>query len=185
MRNVPILLLLAVVTVGNTGCTSCFGKVRSLFRRGAPCGTTTVAPAALGAPLVMQAPTAVAPPVMQAPMAYQAAPMQCMPCQETCPPCGDTCGDCGNCGCGTQGWVSGSSGYFGGYVGEGGAGCSDCNGGVIYDGSSYPMEGQTIEGERVNDGGYSSSMSQPTPSSSGGSTRDNDPGPSRPGYGDR
>lgn len=181
MRKALALLLLAAVTAGNAGCTSCVGKVRSLFRRGAPCGTTTVAPAQLGAPLVMQAPA----PMMQAPPIVHAAPMQaapvCVPCQPMCEPCGDvcgSCGDCGNCGCG-QGWVSGSSGYFGGYVHEGGAGCAECNGGVMYDGAPY--EGQVIEGGVVDrDYSGSSSRSEPTPSD----RREDDPGPggNRRGY---
>ncbi|MAT69273.1 MAG: hypothetical protein CMJ58_07070 [Planctomycetaceae bacterium] len=111
------------MVVSSSGCGAC-GKVRSWFHKGSPCGAR-VAPATLGAPITMAAPTM---PMMAAPMqCIETAPM-CVPCD----PCGDPCAD----PCGSY-----STGYYGGYASESGPGCAACeaagSGQVIFDESQY------------------------------------------------
>ena len=146
MRKVLILLALAVLTVGNTGCSRC----RGLFRRGAPCGGTTLAaPNMLGGAIPIGQPRPIAQPRILPQMIPQntiAPPnygqpnfgQQCVPCCPCvpCDPCENMCNPCesgyhsgGDCGCQT-----GAGEYFGGYL----------------EGSSPTMvEGTVIEGGAV------------------------------------
>jgi hypothetical protein len=112
MRKLTILAALAAVTL-SSGCTRCCGRCRNWFAKGSPCGTTTVAPAMLGAPLAMGTPIAqpvmaqpmMSQPMMSAPMCVEQAPM-CMPCVP-CDPCADPCAGAMNMG------------YMGGYTSGG------------------------------------------------------------------
>ena len=73
MRKMPILLVLVVLTTANTGCCARF---RNWLHRGSPCGTTTVAPAMMGAPVALGTPVP-APQAAPAMVPYMApAPMQ-------------------------------------------------------------------------------------------------------------
>ena len=109
MRKTAILLALLVVTIATSGCCR---TCRNFFRRGAPCGTTTVAPPMMGAPRPLGSPYVAAPqptqvvmpqnqvvvPQMMVPQqpacccpqpVPQCCPPQCCPpqCCEPCPPC--------------------------------------------------------------------------------------------------
>lgn len=142
MRKLTTLLLVAVLIASTTGCG---GKIRSWFHRGSPCGTTTVAPAVLGAPLAINAPAAapaVTTPMFAAPAVVSGGCCQAAPvCATPCVPCDSGCGNCcdvpcGDCGCADpSGVICGSSGYA--------SGCSDCVGGTAVE----PYEGQIIEGD--------------------------------------
>ncbi|MBX3424953.1 MAG: hypothetical protein KF688_04670 [Pirellulales bacterium] len=117
MRKLLVLVAAAALVTSSSGCCGCFGKVRSWFQKGSPCGTR-VAPAVLGAPMTMAAP---APMMVGAPMQYMQSPM-CVPCDPCADPCADPCG-----------------GYSTGYMG-GMSGCSNCesgSSGMIYEGESY------------------------------------------------
>jgi hypothetical protein len=94
MRKLTILLAVASLAASTSGCCVC-GRIRNLFHKGSPCGTTTVAPAVLGAPLAMGTP--IQQPVMAAPMA---APMMAAPpvCCEQAPMCVQPCDPCDPCG---------------------------------------------------------------------------------------
>lgn len=96
MRKILILLALAVVTTANSGCHARF---RNWLHRGSPCGTTTIAPAMMGAPVALGTPVAapqvapaMAPAMAPAPRPMQQVvvpqPIYCcpqpVPC---CPPC--------------------------------------------------------------------------------------------------
>jgi hypothetical protein len=113
MRKLTILLAVAALATSSSGCCVC-GRVRNWFHKGSPCGTTTVAPAVLGAPLAMgtplQQPYMAAPmaaPMMAAPpVCCEQAPMCVQPCAQPCDPC-DPCGGASmgyapsdGCGCG-------------------------------------------------------------------------------------
>lgn len=125
MRKMSILLALVLVTMATTsGCTRC----RNLFRRGAPCGGTTLAaPPMLGGAIPLGSPVAVpqAAPMVQPGIIAQPnccceqAPI-CVPCD----PCPTECVPCegGYMGSGA-GYVSGDcecetapGEYFGGYI---------------------------------------------------------------------
>jgi hypothetical protein len=97
LKNILILMAIAMIVVPSVGC----GRCRGLFRRGAPCGTT-MAPAALGAPVAMSAPVAAAVPVGSD---YCCPP--CPPCG-MCDPCTSGCGEC----CGP------TAGYETGYMAQ-------------------------------------------------------------------
>ena len=94
MRKILILLALAVLTTANTGCSARF---RNWLHRGSPCGTTTIAPAMMGAPVALGTPVAapqVAPamiPVMAPAPRQQVVvpqPIYCCPQPVPClPPC--------------------------------------------------------------------------------------------------
>ena len=99
MRKLLILLALAVLMTANVGC--CSGSFRNWLHRGSPCGTATVAPTMMGAPMILgsqlQAPQVaptmapfMAPAPMQQVMVPQ--PMYCCPqpvpcCPPALPPC--------------------------------------------------------------------------------------------------
>jgi hypothetical protein len=75
------VVALAALTVGNTGCT----RFRNWLHRGSRCGTTTVAPAMMGAPVALGTPY-VAPQATQ--VVVPQATCECVP---MCPPCSDPC----------------------------------------------------------------------------------------------
>ena len=141
MRNVLILLMLVAVTATTAGCTRC----RNLFRRGSPCcGTSTVAPAMMGAPVAISAPTVAAPPTRVIPQVVPqvvpqimtpqvVVPQQQVPCcPQVCPPCATPCVPCDPCrGC-EQGCVGATGEWFGGYVGD--ATCPNCGPTTTYEG---------------------------------------------------
>lgn len=124
MRNMLILLAVAVLATSSTGCSRC----RGLFRRGAPCGGTalTAAPMLGGAiPLgnpvaVRPAPQLVQPTMIAQPNCgcQQTVPMCCEPCPTDCVPCDSNCGSVSSgyighdCGC--ENIAPGE--YFGGYL---------------------------------------------------------------------
>jgi hypothetical protein len=93
-----ILLALAIVTIANAGCCR---TCRNWLQRGSLCGTTTVAPATMGAPVALGTPYVQ--PQMAAPMQQVVMPQancQCMPqcvpmCQPCCDPCATMCSPCG------------------------------------------------------------------------------------------
>ena len=128
MRKMLIVLALAILTVSSTGCSRC----RGLFRRGAPCGGTTLAaPPMLGGAIplgnpvrLQQPPQIVQPGILVQPncCCEQAAPMCCEPCPTQCGPC-ESGYIGGDCGCETS-----TGEYFGGYV----------------EGSSQPIEGTVV-----------------------------------------
>jgi hypothetical protein len=99
MRKLTIFLSLAALLAATNGCCCC-GRIRNWFHKGSPCGTTTVAPAVLGAPLAMGTP--MQQPIMAAPMAapMMAAPMMAAPgvCCEQAPVCVQACDPCDPCG---------------------------------------------------------------------------------------
>lgn len=132
MRNLLILLALAVLATSSTGCSRC----RGLLRRGAPCGGTAFAAAPmlggaipLGNPvgvrpapqIVQPAPMMIAQPncgcqqgcVCQPSCECQQAPVCCEPCPTECVPC-DSGYVGGSCGC--ENLAPGE--YFGGYEGN-------------------------------------------------------------------
>ena len=152
MRKILILLALAMLAVSTTGC--CRGRLRNLFRRGAPCGGTRLAaPAMLGGAIPLGLPAGIQQALPQGIITQpgncceQSAPM-CDPCPTDCGPCdsgysgnggyiGESGGDCG---------CNGSTGeYFGGYVGEGAPPAE--NGG--YEGT---YEGNVVPGGAVSEG---------------------------------
>ena len=161
MRKTLILLALAMLTISSTGC--CKGRLRNLFRRGAPCGGTRLAaPAMLGGAIPLGLPAGLRQPVIpQGVVAQpgvcceQSAPM-CEPCPTECVPCdqgyigGDSgyIGEGGDCGC-----PSNSGEYFGGYVGEGAAPVEYGGGGYegTYEGNVVP-DGTVIDGGTYQDG---------------------------------
>jgi hypothetical protein len=128
--NVWIVLALALVTTASSGCC---GPCRNWLRRGSLCGTTTAAPAVMGAPVALGTPYVQQP--MAAPMQQvvmpqancQCAPQcvpQCMPqcvpmCQPCCDPCASMCSPCG------------PSTWSGGYM-DGGC-CEGTTSGEVYD----------------------------------------------------
>ena len=123
MRKMLILLALAVLTTTTSGCSRC----RNLFRRGAPCGGTTLAaPAMLGGAIPLgnpvalpQAPRIIPQTILAQPncCCEQSAPVCCEPCPSNCVPCesgyhgGETGYVGGDCDCQN---VPGE--YFGGYL---------------------------------------------------------------------
>ena len=128
MRKILVLLALAMLAVSTTGC--CRGRLRNLFRRGAPCGGTRLAaPAMLGGAVPLGLPAGLRQAIPQGAISQPSigAPACCEPCPtECCEPCPSDCGSGymgdggyigesgGDCGC------QGNTGeYFGGYVGEG------------------------------------------------------------------
>lgn len=140
MRKTAIFLTLLIVTIAmSSGCRSC----RNFFRRGAPCGTATVAPPMMGAPRPLGSPYVVAPQPAQVVMPQnqvvvpqmmmpqqpacccpQQVPQCCEPCPPCCMPCETGCVEGssymgGNCGC-SGGEVVGQGEWFGGYVENGG-----------------------------------------------------------------
>lgn len=146
--RVTLLLVLAVVTVGNTGCCARF---RNWLHRGSRCGTTTVAPAMMGAPVPLGTPyTAPQPaPTTAAPSApqvivpqnnYQCVP-QCIPMcpPQYCNPCYDPCDPC-------QGSMMGvpcdGATWFGGYI-ENGQPASEIE---TYEGNTYVPESTPAPG---------------------------------------
>ncbi|MCH2114395.1 MAG: hypothetical protein MK171_05740 [Pirellulales bacterium] len=120
MRKTGILLALAIVTIATSGCCrSC----RNLFRRGAPCGTTTLTPAMMGPLRALRGPMFGQPRVGPG-----VVPQMFMPQQPCCPesiteyPCCDPCSPIGmpcNLGLGVPGAcdceVVGQGEWFGGY----------------------------------------------------------------------
>ena len=151
MRKVTFLLIAALAVASTSGC----GKMRSWCHRGSPCGTTTVAPAVLGAPIAVSAPIAApaatapivaapAPAIVgggcgcctPAPCCPTPCPTPCVPCQTPCTPCCETpCGD---------GWMAGSSGYF-----QSQGACSSCADGAPVAGYDYvDATGGAVEVDR-------------------------------------
>lgn len=94
MRKTLILLALVALTTANTGCCTRF---RNWLHRGSRCGTTTIAPAMMGAPVALgtpvaapQAAPAMAPVMAPAPMQQVVVPQPAYCCPqpvECCPPC--------------------------------------------------------------------------------------------------
>ena len=94
MRKILILLALAVLTTANTGCCARF---RNWLHRGAPCGTSTIAPAMMGAPVALGTPVAaprvapvMAPAMAPAPVQQVIVPQPIYCCPQPvpcCPPC--------------------------------------------------------------------------------------------------
>lgn len=159
--NVMVMLALAVLTAANVGC--CCGRCRNWLNRGSLCGTSTVAPAAVGTPVALGTPFVqqpqfvqpqVAAPVMQ-PMVMPQANCQCAPqcipqcvpqcvpqCIPMCQPCCDPCASMGlPCGPGT--W-SGGYGYMdNGCCEEAGAPISTYEGGTMVPSTQQPSLPQT------------------------------------------
>jgi hypothetical protein len=134
--NVWIVLALALVTTASSGCC---GPCRNWLRRGSLCGTTTAAPAMMGAPVALGTPYVQQP--MAAPMQQMVMPQancqcapQCMPqcvpmCQPCCDPCASMCSPCG------------PSTWSGGYM-DGGC-CEGSTPANVYDsGTSVPSSQQ-------------------------------------------
>ena len=98
-----ILLALTVLTVSTSGCCR---TCRNWLQRGSLCGTSTVAPATMGAPVALGTPM-VQPQYVQPQMAappqqvvMPQANVQCVPqcipmCQPCCDPCATMCSPCG------------------------------------------------------------------------------------------
>ncbi len=154
MRKILILLALAMLAVSTTGC--CRGRLRNLFRRGAPCGGTRLAaPAMLGGAVPLGIPAGLQQAIPQGVITQpgncceQSGPACCEPCPTDCNPCdsgymgnggylGDSGGDCA---------CQGDTGeYFGGYVGEGAPP-------VEYGGYEGGYEGNVVPDGTVIDGG--------------------------------
>ncbi len=143
MRKLTILLALAALTASGTGCCGVCGRVRNFFHKGSPCGTTTVTPVVLGAPLAMGTPLMqpMAQPIMAAPMAQ---PMMAAPsvCCEQAPACVQQCDPCDPCGGVT-------TGYAGGYATPMAAGCG-CAGGdatmTVTPGTTLPPGATMVPG---------------------------------------
>ena len=138
MRNTGTLLALLTLTVVTSGCCQ---TCRNFFRRGAPCGTATLAPPMMGAPRPLGSPYVSVPPqpvqsivpptlVPQQGFGCQPAVPCCQPCQPCCEPCPTQCCDpcqtnCVPMGsgymgpeCGCVGEQVGEGEWFGGYVNE-------------------------------------------------------------------
>lgn len=191
MKNVTILLVLAMLALSTVGC-GCMRRVRDRLCRGAYCGPSAVAtPAAsttpgvvAAAPMAVQTPfqspvqtPVVAPaPMMMAPQSMVTNCMPCSPCYIPCDPCGSPCCDpcCDPCGGGCGGGYYGG-GYGGGYYGGG-------YGGGYYGG------GMTVDGGMVDSGwntGCSSCTGGATTAPSGTGLPANSPTmtPTNPGAG--
>ncbi len=102
MRKMLILLALVVVTTANAGCC---GRFRNWLHRGSPCGTRTIAPAMIGAPLAIGSPFV---PQAATQIVVPQQPQYCCPQEVPCCPqyntgccveefSGGVVGDC-NCG---------------------------------------------------------------------------------------
>ena len=131
MSSAPIILALLLVALPATvGCTRC----RNFFHRGAACGTTTVAPATLSAPVALTNP-AQQPAAPAAPAPATAAPTMVAPpvicCPQPCFPC-VPCDPCVPCEpyCVEEGCIE--------------EGCSDCSPITTYDGT-YPVQPSTTD----------------------------------------
>jgi len=88
------MILLALLTLTITSISGC-SRCRNLFRRGSPCGgTSMVAPGMIGAPLGIRAPIA-------APMVSQPACSNCQQAETCCDSCEsgwvESSGDCSEC----------------------------------------------------------------------------------------
>lgn len=117
--NVLIVLALAVLTSATAGCCN---TCRNWLRRGSLCGTTTSAPATIGAPVALGTPyiqPQMAAPVQQ--MVMPQANCQCMPqcmpqcvpvCQPCCDPCATMCPPCDPCSTSTGYLDSGCCGQM-------------------------------------------------------------------------
>jgi len=157
MRKILVLLTLAVVTAGSTGCSSC---CRNLFRRGSPCfGTARVAPAMLAGPMAIAAPIQASAPVVQ-PMVMPQMMMQQPVC---CPQSAPACVPCNPCPCECSPYESGIPGeYFGGYQGGSmGDGCQNCGPTTTYD-QGYLMPGSEMPQSNILPGG-SNTRTDPGP----------------------
>jgi len=146
MRKMLILSALALLTIASTGCCN---RCRNLFRRGAPCGGTTLAaPPMLGGAIPLGNPMALPRMVPQNVIAQPNCCPQdcCQPAMPMCQPCcpQDCPSDCVPC-----------DGVSGGYLGAGGSDCGcptnpgEYFGGYVGDSAPPMMEGAVVPGNPV------------------------------------
>ena len=133
MRNKAFLLAIVLIMITTSGCIQ---SCRNFFRRGAPCGTTAMAPPMMGAPRALANAFVTAPQPVQTVVPQMVMPHPrcccqqpvsecqccdpCPPCNPCTPPCDTGCSMCGpgyvdaNYGCGGE--TVGQGEWFGGYV---------------------------------------------------------------------